>query len=62
MVRLNIIRTIISSNKIIINEVFFSFFVLDEIRADLVSLKVDRALDELRVKFPEKQVLNQLTH
>ena len=33
-----------------------SFFFPDEVRADLVSLKVDSALKELKVKFPESQV------
>ena len=31
--------------------------VLDEIRADLVSLKVGKTLEGLRVKFPETQVI-----
>lgn len=36
----------------------FSLDVSDEIRADLVSLKVSEALEGLRVKFPE----NLVTH
>lgn len=40
------------------DDLLLSSDVSDEIRADLVSLKVGGALEELRVKFPENQVMH----